>query len=90
MSYVKKEDVIKTINDQIFMKPAAKGRLRQTINDIPAVDIVRDIFSEIESCVEYIEDQIEDKLPDCLLSVKEDIAFLKQKYIGEGGRREKT
>ena len=86
MTYVKKEDVIKAINSQIFMKPATKERLYQTVNAVTTADVVCKIFNEIESCIEYIEDQIEDKLPDCFISVKEDIAFLKQKYIGEGGK----
>ena len=85
MNYVKKVDVINTINSQIFMKPATKERLRQTVEAIPATDVVSEIFTEIDSCIDYIEEQIEeDKLPDVFVSVKEDIAFLKKKYIGEG------
>ena len=86
MSYVKKEDVVKAINSQVFMNLATKERLYQTVNAVPTADVVRDIFAEIESCIEYIEEQIEDKLPDAFLSVKEDIDYLRKKYVGEGGK----
>lgn len=82
MSYVKKEEVINAINSQIFMKPSTRERLYQTVNSVPTVDIVCEIFDEIESC---IEEQIEDKLPGAFVSVKEDLGFLRKKYAGEGG-----
>ena len=86
MSYVNKEDIIKAINVQVFMKPATKERLYQTVNAVPTVDVVHDIFAEIESCIEYIEEQIEEGLPDAFVSVKEDVEFLRKKYVGEGDK----
>lgn len=86
MSYVKKEDVIKAINSQVFMKPATKERLYQTVNSVPTADVACKIFDEIDSCIEYIEEQIEGGLPDAFLSLKEDIEFLRKKYVGESGK----
>lgn len=42
-------------------------------------ETARKIFAEINSSLVYIEDQL-DEVPDCLVSVKEDIEYLEKKY----------
>lgn len=43
-----------------------------------------EIFSELRSCVDYIEEQLpEGELPSAFVSLKEDIAALEKKYVGE-------
>ena len=44
-----------------------------------ASDVAREIFEEINSSLVYIEEQL-DEVPDCLVSVKEDIEYLEKKY----------
>ena len=41
--------------------------------------IAKEIFSELRSCIDYIEGQLEE-VPDCFVSVKEDIAVLEKKF----------
>ena len=48
---------------------------------------VSEIFDEIKSCLDYIEEQIEGELPDAFLSVKEDIEFLRNKFVLKGGTK---
>ena len=46
------------------------------------MDIAKEIFAEIRSCLNYIEEQL-DEIPDCFVSVKEDIAVLEKRFTEE-------
>ena len=48
--------------------------------------IAKEIFSELRSCIDYIEGQLEE-VPDCFVSVKEDIAVLERKFTEEHHER---